>query len=246
MVRTKLGGANTQTAFIQFSESLLKHTAGLKRLDAAVPVLVMLAQYTAAAAGDYKEFNGSDAAKSLQDKLDYLLKTLQDDLSNIISVENQRVNDFNDFIVKVDANINALEKSIADLKQQITDMSACVLREGLIVSEATNKKSRNNDLAQKASDMCLKFAEEVAAAQKSREIEIGVIKEILTLLEIRFKTVPQKMLDYMVTIEAQFAEYANRTKFIVYTIYQRAALIEDLKGKDIVGDTKNYVENVKF
>lgn len=246
MVENKLNKGNAQTSFVQFSESLLRHTAGLKRLDAAVPVLVMLAQYTSAASGDYKEFNGSDNAKNLQEKLNGLLNILETDLNKIIETENQRVRDFNEFIVKVDKNIADLQASIADLKVQIGKMSECVAREASIIAEASAKQTRNADLRQKALEMCTQFAKEVEEATKARRTEMAVIEEILNLLKIRFNKIPQSLIDYMETIKIRFAEYENKTKFIIVKYYERAALVEDKLGKDIVADTQNYVENKKF
>ncbi len=246
MVNNKFNGAGAQPAFIQFSEKLLRHTAGLKRLDAAVPVLIMMAQYTSGVAGEYKEFNGGAAAVTLLEKLNSLLATIENDLAEIIAVENQRVVDFNAFIVAVDSNIEQLNATISDLETQIQKMEECISNETKIFSEASNKFTRNTDLGQRAVDMCKRFVEEVEAANNSRRIEMDVISEIFTLLQVRFGKVPQDMLDYMESIKTQFAEYENRTKFIKVEIYKYAALVENELGKDIVADKQNYVENVKF
>ena len=206
----------------------------------------MLAQYTAPEAGNYQNAFSSDAAKSLQDKLDELLKTLENDLNKIIELENQRVADFNAFLAAVNKNIADLEKSIADLKDQIKKMTECVARESAIISEATNKESRNADLREKALRMCTEFAKEVMEATKARRTEMSVIEEIITLLRVRFGKIPQNLVSYMESIKLRFAEYENKTKFIVIKYYERAALVEDVLGKDIVADTKNYAENKKF
>lgn len=246
LVRTKLNPTNAQTSFIQFSESLLRHTAGLKRLDAAVPVLVMLAQYTAGQSGNYQAAFSSDAAKTLQDKLKELLATLEADLNRIIEVENQRVADFAAFLVAVNKNIADLEASIEDLKKQIKSMTECVARESAVISEASSKQARNTDLRAKALAMCTQFAKEVMEATKARRTEMAVIEEILTLLKVRFGKIPQNLVDYMESIKLRFAEYENKTKFIVVQYYERAALVEDAHGKDIVADTKTYADNKKF
>jgi len=245
MVNNKLGG-DVKTSFIEFSEKLLRHTAGLKRLDAAVPVLIMLSQYTAGVAGDYKEFNAGDANKTLREKLDFLLKTLQDDLAKITETENQRIKDFQEFLVKVNKNIEDLIAAIEDLKNQIQHTKECVARETAIVNEASNKQSRNAELKQKAIDMCRKFVDEVEEAQKSRRTELAVVREILSLLEIRFKKVPENLTSYLASIESKFAEYENKTKLIAFVVYQHAPLAENAHGKDIVADTQNYVDNKKF
>jgi len=246
LVATKLNQGNTQASFVQFSENLLRHTAGLKRLDAAVPVLVMLAQYTSAAAGEYKQFNGSDAAKNLQEKLDSLLKTLEEDLNKIIEIENQRVRGFTEFLVAVNKNIAALQASIEDLKQQIKNMQECVARESAVIAEASSKQSRNADLRDKALNMCIEFAKEVMAATKARKMEMNVIEEIIQLLKVRFGNIPQNLISYMESIKIRFAEYENTTKFIIVKYFERAALVENTLGKDIVADTKSYSENKKF
>jgi len=246
LVRSKLTQGNTQASFIQFSENLLRHTAGLKRLDAAVPVLVMLAQYTSAQAGSYQEFNGSEAAATLQEKLDSLLKTLESDLTKIIETENQRVADFNDFLVAVNKNIADLEASIEDLKAQLKSMGECIARESAISADAAAKESRNADLRTKASNMCIQFAKEVMEATQARRTEMAVIEEILTLLRIRFGKIPENLISYMESIKVKFADYENKTKFIIVKYYERAALVEDALGKDIVADNKSYAENQKF
>ena len=141
MVKAKLNaGGILKTSFIEFSEQLLKHTAGLQKLESAVPVLVMLSQLTSApTASVYTYSPDSNTAKSLVDKLNSLLNTLNVDLQTIINTENSRIVDFNAFIVKVDANIKQLVASLKTLALQILTNSACVKREQSVINTANAK-----------------------------------------------------------------------------------------------------------
>jgi uncharacterized protein YoxC len=243
---TPEGAAPAVASFIQFSEGLLRHTSKVGKVDAALPVLIMMSQFVAATKGDYSNWSGSDASKTLVEKLDNLLATMEADLEKIVAVEVKRLADFNAFIIKVNKNIEELKDSIKKLTAQIKSNMECVARETAIITEAAAKVTRNADLKEKAINMCAKFVEEVEEAQKARRIEVGVVKQILNLMNVRFGKVPKKLTDYLDAVEAGFAEYENKTKLIAFKVYKYQALNEDAKGKDITADTKAYVDNKKF
>lgn len=246
MVSQKFGGNAAAPSFIQFSEELLRHTSKLGKVEATVPVLIMMSQYVAGTAGNYENWSGSDASKTLTEKLNSLLATIEADLEKIVALENSRQADFDAFLIKVNKNIEDLNASIAQLKAQIKSNEECVSRETAIIAEANNKVARNDDLKDKAIKMCAKFVEEVKEAQNARRIEIDVVSQILNLMKVRFGKVPERMVQYLASVENGFAEYENKTKLIAYKVYKYMALNENALGKDITSDTKNYVDNVKF
>merc|ERR1712032_1243782 len=123
-----------------FSEGLLRKTSKIGKVEAAVPVLIMMSQYVAEAKGNYSNWSGSDASKTLVTKL-------------------------NAFLIKVNKNIDDLRANIKQLLAQIKSNSECVARETAIIKEAAAKTARNSDLKEKAIKMCAKFVEEVKEAQ---------------------------------------------------------------------------------
>lgn len=246
MVADKFGGNAPATSFIQFSEDLLRHSAKIGKVEAAVPVLVMLSQYVSAERGNYENWNGSDASKTLVEKLNNLLNTMETDLQKIVDIENKRQADFDAFLIKVNKNINDLEANIETLNAQIKSNKECVARETAIIKEASAKAGRNADLKEKAIKMCAKFVQEVQEAQKARRTEVGVVKQILALMQVRFGKVPKRMVDYVNSVENGFAEYENKTKLIAYKVYKYMALNENALGKDITANKQDYVDNKKF
>jgi len=246
MVAEKFGGNAPTPAFIQFSEDLLRHSSKIGKVEAAVPVLVLMSQYVAAQNGNYQNWSGSDASKTLVEKLNSLLHTMEDDLQKIVDLENKRQADFDAFLIKVNQNIHDLEANIKTLQAQIKSNQECVARETAIIKEAAAKAGRNADLKEKAIKMCAKFVQEVQEAQKARHTEVEVVKQILGLMKVRFGKVPQRMVDYLNSVENGFAEYENKTKLIAYKVYKYMALKENALGKDITADTKAYVDNKKF
>jgi phenylalanyl-tRNA synthetase alpha subunit len=246
MVGERFGGKAAIPSFIEMSENLLRHSSKIGKVEAAVPVLIMMTKYVSAAAGDYQSWNGSDASKTLVEKLRGLLATIESDLEKITQLENQRQADFNAFLIKVNKNIDDLNANIVRLTEQIRTNKECVARENAIITEATNKLTRNKDLKEKALRMCEKFVKEVEQAQKARRTEIEVVREILNLMKIRFGKVPKSMVDYLDSVENGFAVYENKTKLIAYQIYKYLALNENALGKDIVSNKVDYVENKKF
>lgn len=247
MVADRFGGNQPQAvAFIQFSENLLRHTSKIGKVEAALPVLVMLSQYVTPEAGTYTDFNGSEASKTLVEKLNFLLNTMVDDLQKITNLENKRQADFDRFLVKVNKNIADLEANIERLNAQIQSNQECIARETAIINEATAKSSRNADLKQKAIEMCAKFVQEVQKAQEARRIETGVVRQILNLMRVRFGNVPERLTNYLQSVEDGFAAYENKTKLIAYKVYKYMALNENALGKDITADKQAYVENKKF
>lgn len=246
MVADKFGGAAPAVSFIQFSEGLLRKTSKLGNVEATVPVLIMMSQYVAAAKGDFNNWSGSDASKTLTAKLVALNAVMEADLEKIVALENKRQADFAAFLLKVNKNIEDLKANIKTLVAQIKSNSECVARETLIIKEAAAKTGRNQDLKEKAIKMCAKFVEEVKVAQNARRTEIAVIRQILNLMNVRFGKVPKRMTDYLNSVEAGFAEYENKTKLIAFKIYKYLALNENAMGKDITADTQAYVDNKKF
>jgi chromosome segregation ATPase len=246
MVADKFSGNAAAPSFIQFSEELLRHTSKLGKVEATVPVLIMMSQYVAAQAGNYENWSGSDASKTLTEKLNGLLATIESDLEKIVDLENKRQADFDAFLIKVNKNIEELKASIAQLRGQIKSNRECVARETAVINEANNKITRNSDLKEKAIKMCAKFVEEVKEAQNARRIEIGVVSQILNLMKVRFGKVPERMVNYLASVENGFAEYENKTKLIAYKVYKYMALNENALGKDITADTQAYVDNKKF
>ena len=246
MVADKFGGNAPVASFIQFSEGLLKKTSKIGKVDATVPVLIMMSQYVAAAKGDFTNWNGSDASKNLVEKLNNLNDVMEADLAKIIDVETKRQADFNAFLVKVNKNIEELQANIKQLAAQIKSNTECVARETAIIKEASSKTARNSDLKDKAIKMCAKFVEEVKTAQAARRTEIAVVRQILNLMNVRFGKVPKRMTDYLDSVEAGFADYENKTKLIAFKVYKYMALNENELGKEITADTKEYVDNKKF
>merc|ERR1712160_24746 len=232
--------------FIQMSEGLLRKTSKLGNVEATVPVLIMMSQYVSAAKGDFNNWSGSDASKTLTAKLVALNAVMEADLEKIVALENKRQADFAAFLLKVNKNIEDLKANIKTLVAQIKSNSECVARETLIIKEAAAKTGRNQDLKEKAIKMCAKFVEEVKVAQNARRTEIAVIRQILNLMNVRFGKVPKRMTDYLNSVEAGFAEYENKTKLIAFKIYKYLALNENAMGKDITADTQACVDNKKF
>jgi hypothetical protein len=244
MVAQKFGGK--KPAFIELSEELLRHTAKTNNMEAAVPVLILLSQYTSAARGNYQNFDGAAASKTLVAKLNHLLSVLQRDLDLIIKIENQRQADFNAFLIKVNRNIAELKANIVTLNAQISHNKECIARETKIFNTANAKSVRNDDLKARAIKMCAKFVEEVAEAQKARRTEVAVVRQILNLMNVRFGKVPKRMSDYLDNVENGFKEYENRTKLIAFQVYKHAAIKFNAKGADIVVRTKEYISNKLF
>jgi hypothetical protein len=240
LVANRFGNKNRAAAFIEFSEDLLRHTAKIGKVEAAVPVLIMLSQYTSGARGDYKNFDGAAASKNLVDRLNSLLATIEADLAKIVKIENDRERDFQAFLVLVNRNIADLKASIATLNAQITANKECIARETKVFDEASKKRLRNADLKERAIKMCAKFVEEVMEAQKARQTEVNVIRQILNLMNVRFGKVPQSMNDYLDNVEKGFKEYENKTKLIAFQIYKHITFNNNAHAADIVVNTDKY------
>ena len=231
---------SNSSELIQFSEDLLRHTAKIGKVEAAVPVLIMLSQYTSGARGDYKDFDGAAASKNLVDRLNSLLATIEADLAKIVKIENDRERDFQAFLVLVNRNIADLKASIATLNAQITANKECIARETKVFDAASKKRLRNADLKERAIKMCAKFVEEVIEAQKARQTEVNVIRQILNLMNVRFGKVPQSMNDYLDNVEKGFKEYENKTKLIAFQIYKHITFNNNAHAADIVVNTDKY------
>jgi len=243
-VNKKLKGHFKAFSLVQFSEKLLQHSIKLGLISSAVPTLVAISEATYSdqpRPHDYEYKPNEELAA----KLKSLLETLRDRLvaDNRINNEDEAkaVAVFNAYRTKLESVINTLSKNIDRTKKQIQDMQRCVDTETEIMAKASTKLARNQTLRDNAAKMCSSFNNEFIDATKNRLDEINTMHEILVIVQKRFATIPGDIIAYLESVKDGWKVYVNSTKFQNYVAYQRKVLLDNARGRELVGD-KNLLK----
>lgn len=242
IVNEKLG--KYPTSFAELGERLLKHTSKLGLVVEAVPVLIAMTQSPAEGAVDLPR-TANNYAYQAQGKTVGNLKTQLANLRNKL-VTDSKQNDldeekavklFNALKARLDALIGKLASDIARTKKQIADMKQCIATEQAVITSATNKLSRNKQLAAAASHTCQDFAQEFVKATKNRLEEIKTVRTIIDIVKKRFKELPADLVKYLEEVKDHFKVYVNSTQFKAYEQYVEKHVADNAHGKALASRT---------
>jgi len=236
-VNKKLKGQYKSFALVEMSENLLKHASKLNVITEAVPVLVALANdpifNSKSHAYTYKANEG--VAKKLHDLLHQLFDRLKSDNKANNKMEAASEKAFADYASKLKAIITTLKKNIKKTKNQITSMTRCVETEDGIIAKALSKFGRNKQLRNAARKMCHAFNSEFIEATKNRLDEVKTMKEILVIVNRRFKKIPHDIIDYLESVKKTWKAYINATEFKKYVDYKRKSYVDNKRGDLLAG-----------
>jgi len=259
-VNKKLKGQFKSYALVEFSENLLRHASRLNVITDAAPVLLALASSPIFLEKQHSyAYQANDVlAKKLQDLLSQLYKRLKADDAANNKGEAAAEKAFADYSSKLKAIITTLKKNIKRTKHQIVRMTRCVDTENGIIAKATAKFARNKALKLAARKMCFAFNKEFIEATRNRLDEIKTMKEILVIVNRRFRKIPHDLIEYLESVKKQWKAYINATEFKKYVEYQRKVYIDNKRGslisgakalgtegKDYTVDKKGYVHTKK-
>jgi len=243
-VNKKLKGHFKAFSLVQFSEQLLQHSIKLGLISSAVPILVAISEATYS-----DQPRPHDYEYKPNEELGAKLKSLLENLRTVLLVDNRKndedeakaINVFTAYRTKLESVISTLRKNIDRTENQIQRMQSCVDAETKIIANASSKLARNQTLRDNADKMCASFNNEFIDATRNRLDEINTMHEILVIVKRRFATIPGDLINYLESVKDGWRVYVNSTKFQAYVSYQRKAILENARGKELV-DAKNLLK----
>jgi hypothetical protein len=244
-VNKKLKGQFKTFALVEMSENLLKHASRLNVISEAVPVLVALATdpiFAERKANNYEYQPNEVLAAQLKNLLNQLLARLKSDHKQNNLAERKSAKAFADYAAKLNNIISTLKRNIKRTKQQITDMNRCVDTENGIIAKASAKNARNAKLRDAAAKMCHSFNNEFIDATLNRLDEIQTMKDILVIVQRRFKKIPADLIDYLESVKNQWKAYINNTEFKRFVEYKRKAHVDNKRGA-LLASSRHHVKD---
>jgi len=236
-VNKKLKGQFKSFALVEFSENLLRHSSRLSIISEATPVLITLAQdpLFGGKSNAYKYQPNDVLAQKLKSLLARLFARLKADSEANDKIERSAEKAFADYSGKLKNIITTLKKNIKKTKQQIVNMTRCISSEDAVIKSASSKNARNKQLRIAARKMCHSFNSEFIEATKNRLNEVKTMKEILVIVNRRFKKLPHDLIDYLESIKKGWKAYINATEFKKYVEYKRQSYIDNKRGSLLAG-----------
>merc|ERR1719199_303418 len=137
-----------------------------------------------------------------------MVGTVRVNLDQLEGVEAALQEEFDSVSANLEETLRQLRALEARLSGHIDDMNACVLEEGIVMTAATEKVTRNTDMLETAETMCESFRVSYETATEGRNEERDLLRIIRQLAEKRMV----RYRDASTTVlrgEEQTAEYAN-------------------------------------
>jgi hypothetical protein len=217
-------GETKPASFIDMSEELLRHASNAGALSETIPVLISI---SAMNAGD----NSSDLSQKLLTTIMSLETRLKSNWEANEKSELSSSLTFVKYSAQVKLTIAKLNDSLVVVKEEISDMAKCGKEEDKINKWAMEKLVRNENLRKSSSEMCKKFDLQFVDATKNKLEEVTLIREILDIINIRFKNVPVDLQLYLEETEGKWKEYMNSSEFKQFVEYKHTTIEKSLHGK---------------
>jgi hypothetical protein len=220
-----VGGTNS-TSLIDMSEELLRHASNAGALSETIPILISISAVTT---GD----NDSDLTQKLMSTIISLETRLKGNWEANEKAEIASLQTFSKYSSQIKKTVGKLQDTLKIVNEEVTDMAKCVKQEDKINKWALNKLLRNENLRKSSSDMCKKFDQQYVEATKNKLEEISLIREILDIINMRFKNVPIDLQLYLEETEKSWKEYINSTEFKQFVEYKQKKIENSEHGEKI-------------
>lgn len=233
-------GETKPASFIDMSEELLRHASNAGALSETIPVLISI---SAVNAGE----NNSDLANKLLTTIMSLESRLKSNLDANEKAELSSSLSFSKYSSQVKRTITKLNESLVVVKEEISDMARCGKEEEKINKFAMEKLVRNENLRKSSTEMCSKFDIQFVASTKNKLEEVTLIREVLNILNSRFKNVPVDLQLYLEETEDKWKEYMNSSEFKQFVEYKHTSLENSKHGIKVAHiDADKHSETVVY
>ena len=225
--------------FIEMSEDLLRHASNAGALSETIPVLIAI---SAVSTGE----NNENIVEQLKTTLAGLQNRLQDSWENNEKFEKANHSTYTKYASQLATTLDKLDANLKALEKQIIDMTVCVTEEALINKTALSKLSRNESLKKSGQDMCDKFDKQYVDSTKAKVLEVSLFKEILVIMDSRFKNVPEDLRTYLQNVENGWKDYVNSTEFKKFEEYKHKTVENSFHGQELAANTYARVRGVNY
>jgi hypothetical protein len=216
--------------FIEMSEDLLRHASNAGALSETIPVLIAI---SAVSTGE----NNENVIEQLKTTLASLQDRLQDSWNKNEKSEKSNIHTYTKYATQLTVTLGKLDATLKALENQIVDMSVCAKEEALINKTALSKLSRNESLKKSGQDMCDKFDKQYVDSTKAKVLEVSLFKEILAIIDSRFKNVPEDLHTYLQNVEEGWKDYINSTEFKKFEEYKHKTIENSFHGQELATST---------
>lgn len=151
-------------------------------MHAYSPVIQLFAQMAASEEDLFVDQSAVDRVRAMMEEM---VGTVRVNLDQLESVEAALQEEFDSVSANLEETLRQLRALEARLSGHIDDMNACVLEEGIVMTAATEKVSRNTDMLATAETMCESFRVSYETATEGRNEERDLLRIIKQLAEKR-------------------------------------------------------------
>merc|ERR1719327_1119849 len=138
--------------------------------------------------------------------MEEMMGTVRGNLDALESAEAALQEEFDTVSANLEETMRQLRALEARLSGHIDDMSACVLEEGIVMTAATEKVTRNTEMLNTATAMCESFRVSYETATEGRNEERDLLRIIKQLAEKRMVKYRDASTDTKYT-DAEYSEY---------------------------------------
>merc|ERR1719281_1028400 len=144
------------------------------------PVITLFAQM---AASEEDVFVDQSAVDRVRQMMADMMGTVRVNLDQLQSTEAALQEEFDTVSANLEETLRQLRALEARLSGHIDDMNACVLEEGIVMTAAKEKVSRNTEMLNTATTMCDAFKVSYETATEGRNEERDLLRIIRQLAE---------------------------------------------------------------
>merc|ERR1712226_844993 len=151
-------------------------------MHAYAPVITLFAQM---AASEEDVFVDQSAVDRVRAMMEQMIGTVRVNLDGLQGTEAALQEEFDTVSANLEETLRQLRALEARLSGHIDDMNACVLEEGIVMTAAQEKVSRNTEMLTTATTMCDSFRVSYEVATEGRNEERDLLRIIRQLAEKR-------------------------------------------------------------
>merc|ERR1712159_789120 len=174
-----------EASLVQLSQhtmTLIQTGTMIHVMHAYSPVITLFAQM---AASDEDVFVDQSAVDRVRQMMSDMVGTVRVNLDALQGAEAALQAEYDTVSANLEETLRQLRALEARLSGHIDDMNACVLEEGIVMTAATEKVARNQEMLDTATAMCATFKMQYETATEQRNEERDLLRIIRQLAEKR-------------------------------------------------------------
>merc|ERR1712176_367593 len=198
-----VAGEASLVQLTQHTMSLIQTGTLIHVMHSYSPVISLFAQM---AASEEDVFVDQSAVDRVRQMMKDMMGTVRVNLDSLQGAEAALQEEFDTVSANLEETLRQLRALEARLSGHIDDMNACVLEEGIVMTAAKEKVSRNSEMLATAEAMCEAFRVSYETATEGRNEERDLLRIIKQLAEKHMVRYRDASTDTKYT-DAEYSEY---------------------------------------